>query len=105
LRTKGFEIFLNWRDQFNFLGKNFDYSIGVSVGDYTARITKFDNPSRLMSDYYVGQRLGEILGFEYDGYFKTTQEAQEYPDDHDLINRRRVQAATAELRMLQAGDI
>ncbi|MEC3878136.1 SusC/RagA family TonB-linked outer membrane protein [Parapedobacter sp. 10938] len=106
LRTKGFEISLNWRDKFDFFDKPFRYNVGVVLSDYTAKITKFDNPSRVLTDYYVGQELGEIWGFVYDGFFKTTEEAQAYPVNQDLINVRRVQAPTAELRiMLQAGDI
>lgn len=105
LRTKGFEVSLSWRDKFNFLNKPFTYNFGILLSDYTAKITKFDNPSRVLSDYYVGQELGEIWGFIYDGFFKTTEEAQAYPVNQDLINNRRRQAPTAELRMLQAGDI
>ena len=105
LRTKGFEVSLNWKNSFELFNKPFNYNFGVVLSDYTAKITKFDNPSRVLTDYYVGQELGEIWGFLYDGYFKTTDEAQAYPVNQDLINRRRVQAPTTELRMLQAGDI
>src|SRR5690606_28956292 len=46
-------------------------------------------------------------GYSYDGFFKTTEEAQAWASivNQDQINRRRVQAPTAEPRMLQAGDI
>lgn len=105
LRTKGFEISVEWRDQFNLFGKPFKYHVGINLSDYTAKITKFDNPSKILSDYYVGEKLGEIWGFVYDGYFKTNEEAAKYPVNQDLINGRRVQAPTVELRKLQAGDI
>ncbi|MCR9228545.1 MAG: TonB-dependent receptor [Flavobacteriaceae bacterium] len=105
MRTKGFEISLNWKDNFELFKKPFTYTFGLILSDYTSKITKFDNPSRILSDYYEGQELGEIWGFVYDGFFGTTEEAQAYPVNQDLINRRRVQAPTAELRMLQAGDI
>lgn len=107
LRTKGFELSLGWNDQFELAGSSFRYSFRGILSDYTARITRFDNPTRLLSNYYVGQQLGEIWGYRYDGYFKTTDEAQAYAKtvDQDPINRRRVQAPTAELKMLQAGDI
>src|SRR5690606_34267948 len=61
----------------------------------------------LLNNYYTGQKLGEIWGYKYDGLFKTTEEAQAYAKlvNQDQINRRRVQAPTADLRMLQAGDI
>ncbi len=105
MRTKGFEVNLNWRDKFNLFNKPFNYNVGIVLSDYTAKITKFDNPSRILSDYYVGQELGEIWGLIYDGYFKTTEEAQAYPVNQDWVNNRRRAAPTAELRMLQAGDI
>ena len=107
LKTKGFGLQLKWQDQFELGNSPFHYSVGVNLSDYTATITKFDNPSNLISDYYVGQKLGEIWGFKYDGFFKTTEEAQAYDkivDQHEL-NPRRVAAPTAELRLLQAGDI
>lgn len=107
LRTRGFEIALNWKDKFNLAGSAFTYSVGGVLADYTAEITRFDNPNNLLSNYYVGQRLGDIWGYSYDGFFKTTQEAQEYAArvNQDPINKRRVQAPTAELKKLQAGDI
>jgi len=107
LKTNGFELAINWKDQFDVGGKPFRYSIGGVLSDYTSKITKFDNPNQLLSSYYVGQKLGDIWGYSYDGYFKTTEEAQAYAAivNQDPINNRRVQAPTAELKMLQAGDI
>lgn len=107
LRTKGFELSLSWRDQFNLRDKPFTYSIRGILSDYTSKIIKFSNPAGLLNTYYEGQQLGEIWGYRYDGFFKTTEEAQEYAQkvNQDLINRRRVQAPTEDLRRLQAGDI
>jgi TonB-linked SusC/RagA family outer membrane protein len=107
LRTRGFEITVNWNDEFTLGNRPFNYSIGGVLADYTAEITRFDNPNKLLSNYYEGQKLGDIWGYSYDGFFKTTAEAQEYAAivNQDPINRRRVQAPTAELKMLQAGDI
>ena len=107
LKTKGFDLSMTWRDQFNLAGKAFNYSIRGILSDYTSKITKFSNPAGLLNTYYKGQQLGEIWGYQYDGFFKTTEEAQEYTKtvNQNLINVRRVQAPTAELRMLQAGDI
>lgn len=107
LRTKGYELSLSWRDHFDVANKPFNYSVTAILSDYTSEITKFDNPAGLLSTYYKGQKLGEIWGYRYDGFFKTTEEAQEYAKhvNQDKINKRRVQAPTAELKMLQAGDI
>ncbi len=107
LRTKGFDLSLTWRDQLNLASKPFNYSVRAILSDYTSEITKFSNPAGLLNTYYVGQQLGEIWGYRYDGFFKTTEEAQAYSKtvNQDQINRRRVQAPTEDLRMLQAGDI
>jgi TonB-linked SusC/RagA family outer membrane protein len=107
LTTKGFEVSLGWRDKFSLGGSTFSYNLRGVLADYTSKITRFDNPTNLLSNYYVGQQLGEIWGYKYDGYFKTTDEAQAYAKvvNQDNINKRRVQAPTAELKMLQAGDI
>lgn len=107
LKTNGFELSFTWNDKFQLSGKPFSYAIGGVLADYTSKITKFDNPSQLLSSYYVGQQLGEIWGYSYDGYFKTNEEAQAYAKivNQDPINNRRVQAPTADLKKLQAGDI
>ena len=107
MRTRGFEVSLSWSDKFLLGNKPFSYSVSAILSDYTAKITKFDNPTKLLSDHYEGKRLGEIWGYSYDGFFKTTEEAQEWAKivNQDKINKRRVQAPTEELRMLQAGDI
>ncbi|MDH5826234.1 TonB-dependent receptor [Sphingobacterium sp. SG20118] len=107
LKTKGFEVSLLWKDQFAVAGKAFHYSVRGMLSDYQAEITKFANDAGLLNNYYTGQKLGEIWGYNYDGFFKSTEEAQAYAQtvNQDQINRRRVQAPTADLRMLQAGDI
>lgn len=107
LRTKGFDLSLLWRDNFMLAGKPFNYGVRGVLSDYTSEITKFSNDAGLINTYYEGQQLGEIWGYRYDGMFKTTEEAQDWAAkvNQDQINRRRVQAPTADLRMLQAGDI
>lgn len=79
LRTKGYEISLGWRDSFQLLGKPFNYSIRASVSDYTSHITRYaNNPDKRLTDYYVGQRIGDIWGFVVDGLFATDEEAKDY---------------------------
>ena len=69
LTTKGWEITLAWRDDLNLGGKPFNYGIRASLGDYTARIDKYNNPQKLLTDYYEGQKLGEIWGYVNERYF------------------------------------
>lgn len=78
LRTNGYEISLSWRDQFRAGRKPFHYGVSFILADATSRITKFDNPAGLLSSYRVGQEIGEIWGYLYDGFFQTDEEAIEY---------------------------
>ncbi|MVT12248.1 SusC/RagA family TonB-linked outer membrane protein [Chitinophaga sp. ysch24] len=78
LRTKGWELSLTWKDK---IGKDFGYSVRLALSDYSSTITRYDlNPNKLFGpgNYYVGQKFGEIWGFETDGYFKTDAEAAAY---------------------------
>ena len=85
LRTKGYELSISWRDQFQLASKPFEYSIGFNVSQYKSVITKYDNPEKsLAKEYYVGMELGEIWGFTTDGFFKTTEEAKAYEKEVDL---------------------
>ena len=85
LRTKGYELTVNWRDQFQLAGKPFSYNVGFNLSDYKSIITKYDNPEKSLSmDYYEGMEIGEIWGFKTDGFFKTTEEAQAYAKEVDL---------------------
>lgn len=85
LQTRGFELSLSWRDQFKLAGKPFGYGVSANISDYASYITKYDNnPNKLLSDYYVGRRLGEIWGFEADELFASDAEAQDYAALVDL---------------------
>lgn len=85
LRTKGYELSLSWKDQFELFGKPFGYGIRGMLSDYTSEITKFDNPDKLFAKtYWVGQKLGDIWGFQADDLFQTDEEAAEYSSKVDL---------------------
>ena len=85
LQTKGYEFSLSWKDQFMLFGKPFGYGIAANISDYASYITKYDNnPNKLLSDNYVGQRIGEIWGFQADELFASDEEAQDYAGAVDL---------------------
>lgn len=91
LQTKGYEISVSWRDQFQLAGRPVEYSLGFNVSNYKSYITKYDNKDKTFAkDYYEGMRLGEIWGFVTDGLFQSTEEAQAYASEVDLsyINNR-----------------
>jgi len=81
LTTKGWEASVTWRDQFTVGSKPLNYSIRLTVADYTAKIDKFNNPDKRLPTnsndtptYYTGQKLGEIWGFVNDGYFTSADD-------------------------------
>ncbi len=104
LETKGFEVSVAWRSEFNLMEKPLSYNISLGVSDYMSKITKYDNPSNLLSNYYVGQEIGEIWGYSIDGLFKTDEEAQNFTIDQSLVNRQRLNSPGI-WNKLQAGDI
>ena len=91
LQTKGYEVSVSWRDQFQLASRPVEYSLGFNVSNYKSYITKYDNKDKTFAkDYYEGMRLGEIWGFVTDGLFQSTEEAQAYASEVDLsyINNR-----------------
>lgn len=74
LKTKGWELTLGYRDQFKLMDSPFNWSFKFMLADSRSWITKFDNPTKLLSNYYEGQRIGEIWGFVSDGFFQSEAE-------------------------------
>ena len=80
LQTKGFELSVKWKDQFTVAGKPFNYGLGFALGDSRTFVTKFDNPTGNLLDYYVGQELGEVWGYTVEGFFQTDTEYLTHAD-------------------------
>jgi len=59
-KTNGWEISLGWNDK---IGKDFKYSVVGQVFDYQTTITKYNNPTKILTTTYEGQRAGEIWGY------------------------------------------
>ena len=85
LETKGFELSLGWRDMFNLSARPFNYNMRVVLSDNVSTITKYNNPDKRLSDYYEGQRLGEIWGYVTDGFF-TSEDQVRKSADQSLFN-------------------
>ena len=90
LRTKGFEISLQWRDMVMVGGKPMRYNVGFNMGDNSSVITKIMNESKQTFSIYEGKNYGEIWGYITDGYFQTDAEAKTYPVDQSWLNRGRI---------------
>ena len=69
MRTRGWEFSIGWADSFRAGKYPFEYSISFGLSDYVTDVTRYNNPSNILTDYYTGQRLGEIWGYHADGLF------------------------------------
>lgn len=104
LRTKGYEISISWQDQFNVAGKPFTYGATFMLGDSKSEITKFYNPTNLLSNNYVGKEWGEIWGYRIAGFFESDEEAAAWKIDQTAVGDR-IFNASGEWAKLRGGDI
>ena len=105
LRTNGWELYIGWQDKFNLAGKPFHYNVSATIGDYKSKITKFNNPDKLISDYYEGMTLGEIWGYKVAGLFATDEDAAAYQAKiNDKAVNGRVYSSKKD-NHLMAGDV
>ena len=69
LTTRGWEVSVSWNDKIGQSEKPFRYNVRLTLSDNKTKIDKYNNPDKLLSDYYEGQTLGEIWGYETEGFF------------------------------------
>ncbi len=91
LRTTGWELAVTWKDR---LKSDLSYDVTLALSDWIAEITKFDNPNGAIpsgttasggnAQYYVGQKLGEIWGYQTVGIFQTADAVANAPDQSFL---------------------
>ncbi|MDC1106517.1 TonB-dependent receptor [Prolixibacteraceae bacterium] len=90
--TKGWELSLSWNDN---IGKDFTYGVTLALSDNESEITRYDNPNMIIGTdnmYYVGQKLGEIWGYETDDLFRTQEQI-----DNDKIDYARFRKGKSKL--------
>ncbi len=108
MRTNGWEIQLSWKDSFKLGNKPFHYGVTGTLGDYITTITKYNNPDKKYSDYYVGKTLGEIWGYHVPRLFVSDEEAAAYQlAVHNAANvyQRVYNMAPGGTGYLMAGDV
>ena len=86
LETRGWELSVAWKDQFEMKNEPFKYDVRVVLSDYQAEITKYNNADMRLSDYYVGQKLGEIWGYQVEGLFRSEEEIKNSPSQSNIPN-------------------
>jgi hypothetical protein len=84
MKTTGWELTLTYNDHFIVKNKPLNMSAKFLISDTRSWITKFDNPNNLLTQYYVGQELGEIWGLQSDGLFSTEEEIAKL-DESEIV--------------------
>tara|TARA_E500000178_G_scaffold83510_1_gene81838 strand:+ start:439 stop:3669 length:3231 start_codon:yes stop_codon:yes gene_type:complete len=85
LRTKGWEVAVNYRDNVNFLNDRLSFGARLTLADAQSEITSFDNPNQNLNQYYVGAQIGEIWGLTVDGFFESEEEITNSPDQSSMV--------------------
>jgi TonB-linked SusC/RagA family outer membrane protein len=86
LATNGWELALGWQDGFQLGSKPLTYGIRVSLADNHAKILKYNNPNGLLSDYRVGQNIGEVWGYVTEGFFVDSADVANHANQSFLSN-------------------
>ncbi|HRP32941.1 MAG TPA: TonB-dependent receptor [Agriterribacter sp.] len=86
LRTTGWEVSVKWLDNFMLSDKSFNYDVRFILSDYRATITKYNNPDKNLTDWYVGQSVGEIWGYRVEGLFRSDEEISKSPTQKNIPN-------------------
>ena len=107
LETTGWEVSVTWRDQFAMAEKPLTYDVRVTMADYRATITKFNNQPKRLTDHYVGQRIGEIWGYQVEGLFQSEEEIANSPSQANVpnTNTRKNYVGDIKFRNLDGDDI
>ncbi|MGV3503664.1 MAG: SusC/RagA family TonB-linked outer membrane protein [Adhaeribacter sp.] len=79
LETKGWELSLGWQDEIA-TARPLKYNFRFILSDNVSHITKFNNPLGLITTYYEGMQLGDIWGFETQGYFRDQADIDQHAD-------------------------
>jgi TonB-linked SusC/RagA family outer membrane protein len=75
--TTGFDLTIGWKDKIG----EVSYGAGLVLSDYTGKIVKYNNPTKLIGDlWYDGMTMGEIWGYETVGLFPNQAAIDNAPD-------------------------
>jgi TonB-linked SusC/RagA family outer membrane protein len=85
MKTIGWEVSLEWRDQLIIAGKPFRYNIKGMLWDSRSWITKYYNPTKNIgtghiASYYEGMEIGEIWGYHIEGLFRDQDDINNHAD-------------------------
>lgn len=87
LITKGFEASLKWNGKIKTQSPVY-YTVRLTLGDNVSHITKYNNPQGIITNdaynfntnYYVGQKVGDIWGYTTEGIFTSAEDIAKHAD-------------------------
>ncbi len=85
LKTSGWEAAINYRDRLGFFGDDLFFGAKFTLADSQSEITSFDNPNRNLDQYYVGGQIGEIWGFESEGFFTGQEDIANHANQSAIV--------------------
>lgn len=81
MRNRGWELSIDGNYS---IGRDLNLYGLVTLADNKAVITKWDNPSKLISQNYEGKVMGEIWGFETDRFFTSAEDVAKSPSQTQI---------------------
>ena len=97
LKTNGWEFQISWKDDFKLGGKDFFYGAKFMLWDSRSWITKYNNETGVISDYYVGKEIGDIWGYQIEGLFTDYDDVANHADQNYM--------KISDSRVWQPGDL
>ena len=84
LQTRGWELSVGYQNRFNVSGSPLAFNARFILSDSKTAITRFDNPTGSITQYYKGMNLGEIWGLQSNGLFQSQGEIDKL-DQNSII--------------------
>jgi hypothetical protein len=100
LETKGFELTLSWNDKFMVRTKPLNYDVRLTLADNKATITKYNNPQKRLNDYYAGMVIGEIWGYETEGFFTSTADITSHASQTGILSTSSGQTFPGDIKLM-----
>jgi len=77
LQTRGFELVVAWND---IIGADLSYNVRATLSDNNSTVTEYNNPTKTLSTWYKGARLGDVWGLTSVGINQSDAAAAKGPD-------------------------
>lgn len=107
LSTKGFEITIGYRMKLNVASKPMNIRVTANISNQYTEVTKFDNPTNYLGDYYEGMNIGEIWGYRIEGLFASDEAAaaEQASTNYSAVAKNSIFKSPGEFGKLLAGDM